>query len=144
IVCNALHTLNISNAALFRAVEQQKPTLLFDEVDAIFGPKASSDHEDLRAMLNSGHRRGAAVYRCVGKKHDQLQAFKVFCPVALAGIGDLPDTVRDRSIIVSLRRRAPDERVHEFRRRRVLPDATALRERMAGWAAERESLLAES
>src|SRR5262249_24866255 len=56
-----------TEAALFRSLgdEAGPPTLLFDEVDAIFGPKAR-DHEDLRALLNSGYRRGTPVLRCVG------------------------------------------------------------------------------
>ena len=35
-----LSTMNISDAALFRAIEAKQPTLFFDEVDAIFSKKA--------------------------------------------------------------------------------------------------------
>jgi hypothetical protein len=47
LVREPLPTANISDAALFRAIEKMAPTLLFDEIDAIFGPKAR-DREDLR------------------------------------------------------------------------------------------------
>jgi hypothetical protein len=144
LVAAPLATMNISVAALFRAVDQHRPTLLFDEADAVFGPRATGDHEDLRALLNSGHRRGASVFRCVGKKHDELGKFAVFCAVALAGIGDLPDTIRDRSIVVRLRRRAPDEHVDEFRPRRVQAQAEDLRERLAVWAQAMEPAVRES
>ncbi len=119
--------VNVSEAALFRSIAAGPPTILFDEVDAIFGPKAR-DREDLRAMLNAGYRRGATVDRCVGE-HAKLEvkAFPVFCPVALAGIGQLPDTVQDRSIAVRLRRRRVDEPVEKLRRRRVEPEAAELR-----------------
>src|SRR5436309_6021848 len=40
LVRSPLPTANISDAALFRATEKLNPTLLFDEIDAIFGPKA--------------------------------------------------------------------------------------------------------
>src|SRR5262249_40911930 len=48
-------TVNISDAVLFRSIEERHPaiTLLFDEIDAIFGRKAR-DREDLRGMLNAG------------------------------------------------------------------------------------------
>ena len=57
LVRSPIQTMNISDAALFRAIDQLSPTLLFDEVDAIFKAR---DREDLRAMLNAGHRRGGA------------------------------------------------------------------------------------
>jgi hypothetical protein len=51
--------------------------------------------------------------------------FPCFCPVALAGIGGLPDTVLDRSIVVRLQR-APQDRVGgrrvRFRERRQRSD----------------------
>ncbi len=59
-------TMSTSEAALFRTLAERPRTLLFDEVDAIFGEKQRREHEDLRALLNAGHRRGATVIRCVG------------------------------------------------------------------------------
>jgi hypothetical protein len=118
--------VNISEAALFRAIANGPLTILFDEVDAIFGPKAR-DREDLRAMLNAGYRRGATVDRCVGEGTKlQVKAFPVFCPVALAGIGQLPDTVQDRAIVIRLRRRRADERIEKLRRRRIEAEAAEL------------------
>ena len=49
-----------------------QPTLLFDEVDAIFGPKAR-DREDLRGMLNAGYRRGAVACRMGGANNDDAR-----------------------------------------------------------------------
>ena len=40
------------------------PTILYDEIDTVFGPKAK-DNEEMRGMLNAGHRRGAVAGRCV-------------------------------------------------------------------------------
>jgi uncharacterized protein DUF3631 len=120
LVRTPLPTANISDAALFRVISEQKPTLLFDEVDAIFGPKAR-DREDLRGMLNAGYRRGARVYRMGGNRMIELQAFEVFSAKALAGIGKLPDTIASRSIPIRLKRRAPSEAIERFRRREVEP-----------------------
>jgi hypothetical protein len=65
-----------------------------------------------------------------------VAAFDVFCPKVIAGIGDLPDTLADRSIRVRLRRARPGERPARARARDVRPLADALRERVAAWTAE--------
>ena len=61
--------------------------------------------------------------------------FDVFCPVALAGIGTLPDTITDRAIVVTMRRRASGETVEKLRRRQLVTEVTQLYSRLAGWAA---------
>jgi uncharacterized protein DUF3631 len=103
-------------AVLFRKIAKDCPTLLLDEADAIFGPKASTGYEGLRAILNSGNRRGADVPRVSMDGRGLLTTFKVFCPKALAGIGRLPDTIEDRSIVIRLQRRRLDvEPIERFR-----------------------------
>ena len=42
------------------------PTVLHDEIDTIFGARAK-EHEEIRGVINAGHRRGAAAGRCVVK-----------------------------------------------------------------------------
>lgn len=122
-----------SEAVVFRKIEASKPTLLLDEVDTIFGPKAG-EHEGLRALLNAGFQSGAAVPRCVGKGFT-IQDFAVYCPKALAGIGDLPDTVADRSIQIRMRRRARYEMVERFRRRDALSATAPILAQVQRWAA---------
>ena len=86
-------------AALFRAVEQFRPTLLVDEADTFL-----RDRDDLRGVLNSGHLRASAVVvRTVGDEHE-ARLFSTWAPKAVALIGTLPDTLADRSIILSMRR----------------------------------------
>jgi Protein of unknown function (DUF3631) len=139
-----LFAVNISEAALFRVIEARTPTILHDEIDAVFGPKAR-DREDLRAMLNAGYERGATVERCVGEGSKlQVKSFPVFAPVAMAGIGKLPETVALRTIVVRMKRRAPDEPVAKLRRRQVAPEADALRARLEAWAATNITALAEA
>ena len=132
LVHEPLPTANISDAALFRAIAEMTPTLLLDEVDAIFGPKAR-DREDLRGMLNAGYRRGAVARRMGGPKMTTLEEFPVFCPKVFAGIGELPDTLSDRSIRIRLERRTREEPIDRFRRRDVAPEAAMLHDRIADW-----------
>jgi hypothetical protein len=121
-----------SEAVVFRTIEDRAPTLLLDEVDAIYGPKAR-DHEGLRALLNAGFQRGATVPRCVGTKME-VKDFAVFCPKALAGIGNLPDTVADRAIPIRMRRRAPSEPIVRLRRRHIVEESQNLRQRLEQWS----------
>jgi hypothetical protein len=141
LVRTALPTANISDAALFRAITERKPTLLFDEVDAIFGPKAR-DREDLRGMLNAGYRRGAVALRMGGANMRTLETFPVFCPKAFAGIGELPDTIRDRAIRIRLERRTREERIERFRRRDVLEQAEPIHQSVESLAALHAETLA--
>jgi len=128
------HAVNMTAAALFRAVAAGAPTLLFDEADTYFGPKVADRHEELRALVNAGHRRGAVAYRCVGEGGNmQVREFPAYAAVALAGLGDLPDTILDRSVVVRMRRRAPDETLEPFRHRKAAPRARALADRVAAW-----------
>ena len=143
LVPEPMHAVNCTSAALFRAVAANRPTLLFDEADTYFGPRVRGDHEELRGLVNAGHRRGAVAYRVVGEgKSMEVRAFPAFAAVALAGIGDLPDTILDRAVVVRMRRRAPDEHVTPFRLRKVKPRAAGLRERLAEWSAAHLETLA--
>ena len=136
LVRSPMSALNASTPAVFRSLKASPRTLLFDEVDAIFGRRGKDENsEDLRALLNAGHRRGATIPRCEGPSHKVVE-FPVFAACALAGLGDLPDTVMSRSIIVRMRRRLPSESVEHFRRRLVEPTATVLRGQLAEWCGD--------
>lgn len=148
LVHRPLPTANISDAALFRVIsdetEDKPPTLLFDEVDAIFGPKAK-DREDLRGMLNAGFSRGAVVRRCVGDGSKQkVEAFEVFSPKVLAGIGKLPDTITDRSLSIRLSRKLRTETTERARRRRITESGRPIRDRGERWSEQSIDALADA
>lgn len=144
LVPRPVHAVNTSPAYLFRKVSDEAgpPTLLYDEIDTVFGPKAK-DNEDIRGMLNAGHRRGAVSGRCVirGKTVD-TEELPAYCAVALAGLDDLPDTIATRSVIVRMRRRAPHEHVEPFRHRLNAAEGHLLRDRLADWAESVEPIVA--
>lgn len=127
-------TINTTPAAVFRSITEEPPTLLVDEADTIFGtPKQAEKNEEMRGLLNAGHQRNRYVTRVVGNDHTPHR-FATFAMAALAGIGDLPDTIMDRSIVVRMRRRAQGEHVKPFRSRRDIPGLHELRDRIAAWA----------
>ena len=69
LVPRPVHAVNTTPAYLFRKVSDPAgpPTILYDEIDTVFGPKAK-DNEDVRGMLNAGHRRGAVAGRCATRE----------------------------------------------------------------------------
>jgi hypothetical protein len=106
LVPRPVEAVNVSPAYLFRKVasEAGRPIILYDEVDTVFEPKAK-DNEEICGLLNAGHRRGAVAGRCVVRgKLVETEELPAYCAVALAGIGDLPDTILTRSVIVRMRR----------------------------------------
>jgi Protein of unknown function (DUF3631) len=132
LVANPWKVITPTEAVVFRKIDGDRPTLLLDETDAIFGKKAEN-HEGLRALLNAGNRRGTFVPRCVGTSQT-LVSFSVFCPKAIAGIGELPDTIADRAIPIRLKRKARTEHAERFRRRDVEAEAKRLYMDASAWA----------
>ena len=123
--------VNISEAALFRLVDKDAPTLILDEAEALAGKTDRA--ESIRALLNAGNRRGLEIPRCVGSTHE-VRTFRVYCPKVLCGIGACPDTTRDRSIVIEMQRRQVGEEVERFINRRVQPEAVPLQERIFSFA----------
>ena len=134
LVKDPLPSANASVPAIYRSLVDRQPTILLDEYDTYFGSKIAREHaEDLRGLLNAGHRRGKPVLRCVGP-NSQVQEFPCFAPVCLAGIRGLPDTIEDRSVIIDMRRRRHDETVEPFRAVSGWNDAEPIREHFEAWA----------
>src|SRR5262249_24355667 len=136
LVPRPVEAVNVSPAYLFRkvAADDGRPTILFDEIDTVFGPKAK-ENEEIRGLLNAGHRKGGVAGRCVVAGNQvRTEEIPAYCAVALAGLGGLPDTILTRSVAIRMRRRAPDERVEAWRRRIHAPIGEGLREQLVAWA----------
>ena len=129
-----LATENLSVAVLFRIIESQKPILLADECDAWV-----NDNEELRGLLNAGHRRGGQALRCEGEANE-VRAFHVFGPAVLCGIGSLPGTLHDRSIVIRLERAKPGELRQRFDSRRIEHEQELTR-KLARFAADNRAEL---
>lgn len=127
-------TGRVTAAVLARKVDQEKPTLLLDEIDAAMG---SGDEytEAVRGILNSGFSRNGKVSVCVGKGAEvTFRDLSCFGPKAFAGIGKIPDTVADRSIVILMRRKLDSEKVERFRERDVRQRAKPIIEALNRWA----------
>jgi putative DNA primase/helicase len=129
IVIRPLSTANATASVIFRVVEVRRPTLLIDEADTFL-----SEKEELRGILNSGHRQGGSVIRTVGEDFEP-RSFSTFAACAIALIGKLPSTISDRSVPIKLRRRRADEPAESFRFDRT-EHLDRLRRKLARWAAD--------
>lgn len=58
----------------------------------------------------------------------KVRNFSTYCAKAIAGIGDLPDTVADRSIPIRMKRKRAGDHVERFRSRDVAKPAAGLRD----------------
>src|SRR5262249_16307634 len=61
-----------------------------------------------------------------------------YAPVAIAGLGWLPDTIMSRSIIVRMRRRHAGEKIEPFRQRIHEQQGHKIREQVEIWAKTRK------
>jgi putative DNA primase/helicase len=129
LVWRPLPTANATASAIFRVVEMQAPTLLIDEADTFL-----SENEELRGILNSGHRQGGSVIRTVGEDFEP-RSFSTYSACAIALIGKLPATLADRSVSIELRRRRPDEPIEAFRFDRT-EHLGQLAQKAARWATD--------
>jgi Protein of unknown function (DUF3631) len=119
-------------AALYRMM-RERPTLLLDEVEGLRGKNISEVQQLVLAVLNAGFRRGATVPRCVGNGQ-KVEFFPVYGPKAFAAIGTLPDTLSDRSIVISMQRRTAAEKVERFLLTRAKREAESIVEVVDAWA----------
>lgn len=135
--CKAYKSASASVPALFRMVEEQQPTLLVDELDSFL-----KDNEELRGLLNEGVERSGTFTRLVGEDH-KPRAFKVFCPKALAQIGNFPGTVEDRAIPVLMKRKKKDEKTVRFQKKKLESQTLELRRKLLRWATDNLNTLAD-
>jgi hypothetical protein len=109
---------------------ENAPTLLLDEVEALNGKNKSENAQDILAVLNAGHRKGATVPRCQPPNMD-IRKFPVYGPKLFAAIGRLPDTLLDRSIVVHMKRRSKAQKVERFRQAKAAQEAKPLHDAAA-------------
>ena len=137
-----------SPAALIRTIDASDPprTILFDEVDTIFGNRGNTQAQEIAAVINAGYKAGAVVPRCVGDASNvAVVELKAFAPIALAGLhSNVPDATRSRSIHFRMQKRKPSEKVTAFYQRVAVVEAAPIREGLAGWLKPLEESLARA
>ena len=142
LVPRPLFISGITVSFLERAIEAHRPTLMIDEYDALTGGDPALA-EAARAQLNrSAKRRGARVGQSVPLPGggDESRLFSTWAPTVIAGIGDPPSTVRDRAVVIDLKRKLSSEKVKPLRERDGA-DLAILRARIARFVNDNEQRL---
>ena len=126
--------INVTPAALYNAIDQKQCTLLLDEADNWISKRGP-----ITSILNAGHSRDTAhVPRVIG---GALIEYSVYAAIAIAAIGGaLPATLEDRSIIVRMRRKRPEETLEKFRKDRT-NDLTELARKACRWGLDNDAAL---
>jgi Protein of unknown function (DUF3631) len=125
---------------IFRSLDERMRTLLLDEAHTIFNGNQERA-EALLGILSGGFEAdagGVLRYVPAGKTYVERQ-FRTYGPKAIAGIGDLPETLTTRAVPIRMRKASPEEmqsveRYSLANKRRAKADAARLRQRMQDWA----------
>lgn len=135
LVYKPLMSANISTASLFRIIDKYSPTMLIDEADTYF-----KERHELRGIINAGHRRGGKVFRCVGDDNIP-KPFSVWGPKAIAAIGMLPPTLKDRGLPVQMMRKKPSEKVDRWRPDKHPAQLIPIKRKILRWKIDNLDLL---
>lgn len=139
VVPRPLKQANATKASIFRIIESKYPTLILDEADTWL-----LHDEEMKGLLNSGWLYGfATVIRCNSDTHAP-QEFSTWCPKVIALIGQLPDTLEDRAIIVEMRRKGRLEQVQRVRFSLLEKDVDELCRKASRWVSDNLDALRNS
>jgi hypothetical protein len=106
----------------------ERPALFKYPVRVAINPILSGMAGILPALVSGG-----TVVEIVAQEHQPVQ-FATFAPVAFAGIGQLPDTLEDRSVPIVLQRKGAGETVERMRATGARANLAALAAKLARWA----------
>jgi hypothetical protein len=92
---------SITAAALYRLIDREHPAVLIDEADNLSIELKANGR--LRAIFNSGHRKGGSI---AITEEGELREYSTFAPLALAlpRMYGLPGTLNSRCITIKLKR----------------------------------------
>lgn len=128
IVWKPLPASNISSAVIYRVIESIGGSIIIDEADTFV-----RNNPEVNGIINSGHRRSMAfVLRCDGDDHEPRQ-FSTWAPNIIAMIGKPQDTIVDRSILIQMKRKKPDDMVDRFIPHKAEPSLKILASKIARW-----------
>lgn len=100
---NPVNSGAMSPAAIYKTMADEQPTIFFDEAETLNSEAANV----MRSVLNMGYRKGSVIRRVLG---NQVQEYQTYCPKVFILIGDVYDTLKDRSMVIRMKRGEPKER----------------------------------
>jgi hypothetical protein len=118
------------------------PTIIIDETHRLFGRMGSDTrHSDLQAIVNAGYTRDGEVARALGSGDSENTWFSVFGPIAMGGIGHLPQEITSRSIVIQMEQPEPGTVLTKWRYREHKNDLANVADKVATWYQEHKHSL---
>lgn len=126
-----------SEASIFREVDENDATQIFDEVESLH-ERDKEKHIEIFSLLNAGFQKGSMVSRMEKEKEKFITIyFSVYSPKALAGIKKVTDTIEDRSFQISMVRKLKEETIKRFKPQKQKCEIESLREDLYIWALQK-------
>lgn len=132
--CNPRPIAGVTAAALFRMIAESAPTLIIDEAEDL----QSESARILRTALNVGYRRGQTIPRAMGT---QVVEWPMYCAKMFVLIGDVYDTLRDRSITMFMQRAERDAKLERFTYTAAQEEGNAIGEKIKALVEEQRGKL---
>jgi hypothetical protein len=140
LLCNNPKTMtSYTDAALGRWMTKGR-TLLLDETDTVF--RTTSSAPKMQALLNDGAQREGTQDKCAGS--NEVEERSIYCPVAFAGLRELPRATATRTLWWTMEPRKPEQRIERFISRTHVPAGMAIGEAMGSWVKANIMELAEA
>ena len=97
-------------ATVFRIIDEERPTLIFDEMEWLSRRDMQSQ---LSSILKFGYKPGCKVPRCAfdARGNAFVVDFDAYCPKLFANIHGLEDVLGDRAITFYQRRKTAEDRI---------------------------------
>jgi hypothetical protein len=98
-------------------------------------------NDDLVSIINAGHKKNGTVLRCVGDEQE-VRAFSVWAPMAIAAIKALAGTVEHRAVMIEMTRKPPGTKFKRFRADKPPKEFAVLASQAARWTADSRETIA--
>ena len=131
---------SLTEAVLFRLVDECQPTFLIDEAETLEGK--SERAEGLRAIAHEGYKRGGSVARVEGEDR-HIRRFNVYCPKVFSAIGGLTGALLSRCLVIHMSRAPKDFPRKSTRLRALERDAKPLRRLLEAYGLKAKITLTE-
>jgi hypothetical protein len=95
---NGMNVAAMTPATIYHILDSEKATLFIDEAETFSSGALST----IRTALNMGYRKGQTIPRM--SPAGTVVQWNTYCPKCFVLIGDVHDTLRDRSIVVRMQR----------------------------------------
>lgn len=110
---NGQISVNSTEAVIFRDVQNNSRTLCLDEVEK-FRKEDRERYGAVMDILKTGFSKSGLVLRCGGTNKDKIYSFCTYSPKIFAGINDIDDVLRDRTIRIRMVRRLKSDQVDRY------------------------------